>query len=58
VNKTGIYFFRGYKNSGAPIFTKQKRVAELDTSATRKITPGPGTYKLYSDFGFAAQEQL
>lgn len=40
----------------APVFGKQKREAELDVSATRKITPGPGTYKLYSDFGYAIDE--
>jgi hypothetical protein len=40
------------RNSGAPMFTKGKRDTNLDTSATRKITPGPGTYRVQSDFGF------
>lgn len=46
VNSTGRYFLGRYRNGGAPIFSKQKRVVELETSATRKITPGPGSYRL------------
>lgn len=52
VNKTGIFFFKKYKNSGAPVFSKAKRLATLDLSETRKITPGPGTYRISSDFGY------
>lgn len=52
VSKTGSYFLNKFKNSGAPIFPKQRRLAELDTSAIRNITPGPGTYRVQSEFGF------
>ena len=34
------------------MFTRGKRDTNLDTSATRKITPGPGTYRAQSDFGY------
>lgn len=52
VDKTGQYFINKYKNSGAPVFNKQKRIVALDTSETRKITPGPGSYRLQSEFGY------
>lgn len=40
-----------FKKMGAPIFTRAQRDTSLDTS-TRKITPGPGSYRFQSDFGF------
>eukprot|EP00347_Sterkiella_histriomuscorum_P017484 403349183 len=52
VNKTGTFFFNKYKNTGAPVFGKSRRLVQLDDSATRKITPGPGTYRVQSEFGF------
>jgi hypothetical protein len=38
--------------SPAPLFTKQSRLVTLDPSETRKITPGPGTYKSPTEFGY------
>ena len=38
--------------SPAPLFTKQSRLVTLDQSETRKITPGPGTYKSPTEFGY------
>ena len=33
-------------------FSKEPRLVTLDTSETRRITPGPGTYKSPSEFGY------
>lgn len=52
LNKTGIYFNRGYKNSGAPRFSRSKREGLRGANETSKMNPGPGTYKLYSEFGY------
>lgn len=62
LNGKGNYSFARYRNSGAPVFTKGKRDTNLDTSVTRKcklkrlsydlVTPGPGTYRMQSDFGY------
>eukprot|EP00347_Sterkiella_histriomuscorum_P007766 403347641 len=52
LNQKGNYSFYKFKNSGAPVFSKAKRITNLDTSATRKITPGPGSYRMQTDFGF------
>lgn len=52
VNSQGAYFLDRLKNSCAPIFTKQQRLVTLDPSETRKITPGPGTYRAPSEFGY------
>jgi len=52
LNKKGHYPLSRMKDSGAPMFTRGKRDTNLDTSATRKITPGPGTYRVQSDFGY------
>jgi hypothetical protein len=51
-SNVGNYFIAKYRNSGAPVFSKGKRLAELDLSQTRKITPGPGSYRIQSEFGF------
>ncbi len=61
-NKTGNYTFYKWKNSGAPLFSRATRATNLDTSATRKssidsihiflVTPGPGTYRVQTEFGF------
>jgi hypothetical protein len=56
MNSTGTYFDRKFKSSGAPVFTKQNRKIELDFSETRKITPGPGSYKKGSEFGYIAND--
>lgn len=50
VNKTGTYFYRKFKNSGAPLFGKADRSYTIDS--IRQGTPGPGTYRQHSDFGF------
>ena len=52
VNPNGTYFVDKYKNSQAPVFTKQSRLVTLDVSETRKITPGPGSYKAPTEFGY------
>jgi len=63
LNMKGNYSFARYRNSGAPVFTKGKRDTNLDTSVTRKrknhstnfsniVTPGPGSYRMQSDFGY------
>jgi Sperm-tail PG-rich repeat len=52
VNAQGTYFVDKYKNSQAPVFTKQSRLVTLDPSETRKITPGPGSYKMPTEFGY------
>lgn len=61
INKKGVYSLAKLKNSGAPIFTRANRDTNLDTSATRKstiiliiclVTPGPGSYRVLSEFGF------
>ncbi|CDW73627.1 UNKNOWN [Stylonychia lemnae] len=52
VSNTGNYFIKKFKNSGAPVFSKSRRLVELDVSQTRKITPGPGSYRIQSEFGF------
>ena len=62
LNKTGNYTFYKWRNSGAPLFSKATRKVDLDTSATRKsnlrniliilVTPGPGTYRVQTEFGF------
>ena len=51
-----------WKGSGAPIFPKTNRVIMMETSKTRRstilfifisiATPGPGTYRIQTDFGF------
>ena len=46
LNKTGTYFYKKFKNSGAPIFPKASRLVTLDMSETRRITPGPGSYRV------------
>ena len=48
----GNYVLDRYKNTNAIVFTKQQRLVTLDISETRKITPGPGTYRAPSEFGF------
>ncbi len=48
----GSYAYSKWKSSGAPLFTKATRRVDLETSKTRKITPGPGTYRLQTEFGF------
>ena len=63
LNKTGNYSFYKWRNSGAPLFSKASRKVDLETSATRKskcnftylqltVTPGPGTYRVQTEFGF------
>ena len=52
VSPNGTYFVDKFKNSQAPLFTKQQRLVTLDPSETRKITPGPGTYKAPTEFGY------
>lgn len=44
LNATGQNFLRNFKSSGAPVFGRSDRKIDMETSATRKITPGPGTY--------------
>ena len=50
VNSTLSYFNNKYKVSGGSKFGHDKRLADLEQSETRKITPGPGSYMQYSDF--------
>eukprot|EP00347_Sterkiella_histriomuscorum_P017241 403350143 len=52
LNQVGNYQFYKWKSSGATRFSKANRLVNLDTSATRKITPGPGAYRQGTDFGF------
>mmetsp|Transcript_18323 Transcript_18323/g.17445 ORF Transcript_18323/g.17445 Transcript_18323/m.17445 type:complete len:86 (+) Transcript_18323:583-840(+) len=51
-SRKGNYQYSKWKSSGAPVFTRQGRQTNLDTSATRKITPGPGSYRMQTEFGF------
>lgn len=51
-NSSGSYFLEKFKNSQAPVFPRQTRLVTLDPSETRKITPGPGTYRAPSEFGY------
>ena len=44
LNATGQNFLRNFKSSGAPVFGRSDRRIDMETSATRKITPGPGSY--------------
>ena len=48
----GTFFHSTNGNTGAPVFSKTKRQVVLDNSETRKITPGPGTYRFQSEFGY------
>lgn len=47
----GNYSFAKWKSSGARLFGRDKRNFQFDDSETRKISPGPGTYAVPSDFG-------
>ena len=58
MSPSGQYFIDKYHNSGAPVFTKQQRLVTLDVSETRKITPGPGSYRAPSEFGFQETTSL
>ncbi len=48
MSATGVYWYSKFRNSGSNRFGKQKR-----RSITGYIenTPGPGSYKIPSDFG-------
>lgn len=50
-NEKGNHFYSKWKDSGAPVFSKAKRNCNLETSQTRKITPGPGAYRSRTEFG-------
>lgn len=52
LDSKGAYAYSKWKSSGAPMFTKASRQVDLDTSRTRKMTPGPGTYRVQTEFGF------
>eukprot|EP00347_Sterkiella_histriomuscorum_P008017 403346688 len=43
-------FYKTKKNYGATVFGRQKRLEELQS--IRKNTPGPGTYRALSEFGY------
>jgi len=58
MNATGHNFLRNFKSSGAPIFGRSDRIIDMETSATRKITPGPGTYQKGSDFGYVERDPV
>ena len=60
MNKTGDYFLTKLKSSGARTFYHFDRCTFIPSSRLSKLflclwcldTPGPGSYRLPSDFGF------
>ena len=52
IDKSGVYFDNRYKNSGAPIFSKASRLNKFANPLYSSETPGPGTYRAVSEFGY------
>lgn len=49
MNRTGSFFNSIHENSRCRTFSRSPRKEE--SSKSRKLIPGPGAYKLFSDFG-------
>lgn len=48
IDPIGMYYCSKYADSKASTFTKAKR----ETTKIRNISPGPGMYKLQTEFGY------
>lgn len=51
MTKEGKYYIQKFTSSGARTFYHHNRQT-MDNNSTAKMSPGPGSYQMRSDFGF------
>lgn len=56
ISAKGRYFLSTMQSSKAPHFLKGPR--DTSTSPSRVSTPGPGSYRVPSDFGYGQEESI